>query len=157
MNELIFLMGKFPAVLPTDLRYARNHMWARALGPGQWQFGFTSYAIRLMQDVYFLDWQVSAGDQIAHLQEVGHIETSKAESDLFAPLAGVLREFNPALLQDPSAINVAGYGAGWLFSMETQDDSPLMDVQAYHEFLTAGWERTQQMIKGKINTTEDPE
>ena len=75
-----------------------------------------------MQDVYFLDWQVSAGDAVELLQQIGHIETSKAVSDLFAPLAGTLAAFNPALLNDPSAINVDSYGAGWLFEMDGAGD-----------------------------------
>jgi glycine cleavage system H protein len=153
-DDLTFLMGKFPAVLPGELRYARNHMWARPTAEGRWRFGFTSYAIRLMQDVYFLDWQVSAGDRVAQLQEIGHIETSKAESDLFAPLAGILAEFNAALLKDPSAINVEGYGAGWLFEMQDSDPAPLLDAAGYHCFLTEGWEKTQRLIKGKINTED---
>ncbi len=62
-DDLTFLMGKFPAVLPGGLRYARNHMWCRCEG-GRLRFGFTSYAVRLMQDVYFLDWQVNAGDRV---------------------------------------------------------------------------------------------
>ena len=151
-EDLTFLMGKFPAVLPGGLRYARNHMWARPGERGRWRFGFTSYAIRLMQDVYFLDWHVSPGDTLALLQEIGHIETSKAESDLFAPLAGTLAGLNGALLEDPSAINVEGYGAGWLFEMTDCDPAPLLDAAEYHRFLTEGWEKTQRLIKGKINT-----
>ena len=53
-EPLTFLMGKYPAVLPGDLRYARNHMWCRP-GDERHRFGFTSYAVRLMKDVYFLD------------------------------------------------------------------------------------------------------
>jgi glycine cleavage system H protein len=153
-DDRTFLMGKFPAVLPGALRYARNHMWARSLKEGRWRFGFTSYAIRLMQDVYFLDWQVSAGDAVTLLQEIGHIETSKAESDLFAPLGGTITAFNADLLQDPSAINVDGYGAGWLFEMSGCEPSGLMDVAGYHDFLMQGWEKTQRLIKGKINTED---
>src|SRR4051812_14705510 len=85
-DDLTFLMGKFPAVLPSDRRYARNHMWCKE-GDGRLRIGFTSYAVRLMQDVYFLDWHVSAGDAVSLRQEIGHIETSKAVADLFAPLA----------------------------------------------------------------------
>jgi glycine cleavage system H protein len=151
-ETMTFHMGKFPAVLPGELRYARNHMWAREMEPGRWRFGFTSYAIRLMQDVYFLDWQISAGDAVTLLQEIGHIETSKAESDLFAPLTGTMAVFNAELLADPSAINVDGYGAGWLFEIVTADASPLMDVGEYHQFLADNWEKTQRVIKGKINT-----
>jgi glycine cleavage system H protein len=152
---LTFHMGKYPAVLPDDRRYARNHMWAQQQADGRWRFGFTSYAIRLMQDVYFLDWSISAGDAVALLQEIGHIETSKAESDLFAPLVGTLISFNEGLLSDPSAINVDGYGAGWLFDLGTDDASPLMDASAYHQYLADNWEKTQRLIKGKINTEED--
>jgi glycine cleavage system H protein len=148
---MTFHMGKFPAALPGELRYARNHMWAREQGPGVWRFGFTSYAIRLMQDVYFLDWSIDVGDAVKLSQEIGHIETSKAESDLFSPLTGVLERFNEELLKDPSAINVEGYGAGWLFEIASEDGSPLMDVGQYHQFLADNWEKTQRLIKGKIN------
>jgi glycine cleavage system H protein len=152
-ESMTFLMGKYPAVLPGELRYARNHMFAREEG-GILRFGFTSYAIRLMKDVYFLDWCVSAGDTVDLLQQIGHIETSKAVSDLFAPVAGTIRTFNGELLNDPSGINVDGYGAGWLFEMEGAN-GPLLSVVEYHEYLTANWDKTQRLIKGKINTESE--
>src|SRR5262245_43278806 len=109
-DDLTFLMGKFPAPIPGDLRYAvRNHMWCRPGSDGRQRFGFTSYAVRLMQDVYFLDWQVGAGDVLQELQQIGHIETSKAVSDLFAPIAGTVAGFNPELLNDPTPINLDNY------------------------------------------------
>jgi glycine cleavage system H protein len=148
-GEMTFMMGKFPAVLPGDLRYAvRNHMWGRETEGGV-RFGFTSYAIRLMQDVYFLDWQVSPGDALAQLQQIGHIETSKAVADLFAPLVGKIIAFNPDLLNDPTPINLDSYGAGWLFAMEG-DSSGMLNVAQYHEYLEANWEKTQRMIKGHM-------
>ena len=150
--ELTFFMGKFAAVLPGDRRYVRTHLWAQE-HDGRVRFGFTSYAVRLMQDVYFLDWCVSPGDRVAHLQQVGHIETSKAVSDLFSPASGVLAAFNAALLDDPSGINVDTYGAGWLFEMECGPET-LIDVAAYHQHLADNWEKTQRLIKGKINTED---
>jgi glycine cleavage system H protein len=151
-DDRTFMMGKFPAVLPGALRYARNHMWARRDGSA-WRFGFTSYAIRLMQDVYFLDWQVSAGDVVELMQQVGHIETSKAVSDLFAPLTGTVTAFNAALLDDPSGINVDGHGTGWLFEMDAAGET-LMDVDGYYKHLDENWEKTQRVIKGKINADD---
>jgi glycine cleavage system H protein len=151
-EDRTFLMGKFPALLPGHLLYARNHMWCRAEGRCC-RFGFTSYAVRLMQDVYFLEWHLSAGDVVEFLQQIGHIETSKAVSDLFAPLAGAVLEFNGELLKDPSGINVDGYGGGWLFELDA-DPTTLMDVEQYHQFLEANWEKTQRHIKGKINTED---
>jgi glycine cleavage system H protein len=147
-DDLTFMMGKFAAVLPADRMYARNHMWCKSMGGGH-RFGFTTYAVRLMQDVYFLDWEVNAGDTIAHKQKIGHIETSKAMSDLFAPIAGTLVRFNDELLNDPSAINVDMYGNGWLFEMEGSDEET-MQVQEYYNFLEAGWEKTQNMLKGHM-------
>jgi glycine cleavage system H protein len=145
-------MGKFPARLPGDRGYARNHVWGRSEA-GRLRFGFTSYAIRLMQDVYFLDWQINAGDRVDFLQQIGHIETSKAVSDLFAPLEGTLRAFNPLVLEDPSAINVDGYGTGWLYEMDA-DANRLMTVDEYYQFLADNWEKTQRLIKGKINAED---
>jgi glycine cleavage system H protein len=148
-TDLTFLMGKYAAVLPGGLRYARNHMWCRE-ADGRLRFGFTAYAVRLMQDVYFLDWQVSPGMVLADRQQIGHIETSKAVSDLFAPLAGTLVAFNEELLDDPTPINTDGYGAGWLFDM-AGDAGTLLSVQEYHDFLAANWEKTQRLLKGQVN------
>jgi glycine cleavage system H protein len=146
--DLTFMMGNYPAVLPGGLRYCRNHMWCAPIGP-RLRFGFTAYAVRLMQDVYFLDWSVGAGDALRHKQEIGHIETSKAESDLFAPLVGTLAEFNKELLKDPTPINVDTYGAGWLFEMEA-DINNTMSAQEYYQFLDENWEKTQRMLKGHM-------
>jgi glycine cleavage system H protein len=148
-DAMTFLMGKYPAVLPGELRYApRNHMWCRE-ADGRWRFGFTSYAVRLMQDVYFLDWVVSAGDAVKHLQQIGHIETSKAVADLFAPISGTVVGFNQELLNDPSPINVDNYGDGWLFDMDG-DASITLSVAEYYQFLEANWEKTQRLLKGHM-------
>jgi glycine cleavage system H protein len=142
-------MGKFPAKLPGGLHYATNHMW-RQEADGKERFGFTAYAVRLMQDVYFLEWVINPGDSIAYLQQIGHIETSKAVSDLFAPLTGRLVNFNKELLKDPTPINLDNYRSGWLFEMEG-DATSLLTADQYHDFLEKNWEKTQRLIKGKIN------
>jgi glycine cleavage system H protein len=147
-TPLTFMMGKFAANLPADRDYCRNHMWCQSSG-GVCRFGFTTYAVRLMQDVYFLDWEVSAGAPLEVKQKIGHIETSKAMSDLFAPLAGTLSQFNAEVLNDPTAINVDNYGAGWLFEM-TGASADVISVQEYYDFLEANWEKTQNMLKGHM-------
>ena len=83
-DELVFMMGEFEARFPADRQYAKNHMWARAT-PGGWRVGFTAYAVRLLQDVYFLDWSVDAPTQLTAGQEIGMIESKKAESSLYCP------------------------------------------------------------------------
>jgi glycine cleavage system H protein len=146
---LIFLMGKFAAEFPTDRKYAKNHMWGERRGDLV-RFGFTAYAVRLLQDVYFLDWAVDAGVELAAKQEIGSIESKKAESSLYSPVAGRLVRFNEELLADPSAINLDKYGAGWLFEIETTSET-LLAPPDYIEHLTAVWEITQRTIKGQMN------
>ena len=124
-------------------------MWAQDRG-GVFRFGFTAYAVRLLQDVYFLDWIVDAGVVLALKQEIGQIESKKAESSLYAPAAGTLVCFNEELLSDPSAINVDKYGGGWLFEMQTAGEG-LLSPGEYLEHLTAVWEVTQRTIKGQMN------
>jgi glycine cleavage system H protein len=149
MSELVFMMGEFEARFPTDRLYCANHMWALDVGQA-FRFGFTAYAVRLLQDVYFLEWTVDDDMQLSHRQEIGNIESKKAESDLYAPAGGRLVRFNEALLDDPSAINVDKYGQGWLFELQAETDS-LMSAQQYIEHLDSVWEITQRTIKGQLN------
>lgn len=151
-------MGQYQAHLPGDRRYCRNHMWAQATAGG-WRVGFTAYAIRLMQDVYFLEWSVDPGTPLPCKARIGYIETSKAQSELYAPFAGVITTFNDALMHDPSLINLDGYGQGWLFEMTTspmsQPPEDSMSVHEYQVFLTDAWTTAQRLIKGQINALSD--
>lgn len=147
-DPLVFLMGKYEARIPTERRYSTNHLWLQEDG-GAYRVGFTAYSVRLLQDVYFLDWTVDAGAEVRVKQEIGQIESSKALSSLYAPADGRILEFNPALLDDPSAINTDGYGAGWLFRFAT--DAPLLSPPDYVALLEQGWDETQRMLKGQMN------
>ena len=147
--NLVFKMGEHEATFPVDRKYAANHMWALGTA-GSWRFGFSAYAVRLLQDVYFLDWEVAPGMQIEQGKHIGDIESSKAESTLHAPLTGTITSINAQLLQDPSAINVDKYGDGWLFEMDARGDA-LLEPTAYLEHLEDVWEVTQKTIKGQFN------
>lgn len=152
-GELIFMMGKFEARFPTDRLYAKNHMWAqpRVLdGAEGYDLGFSAYAVRLLQDVYFLEWSVDAGQPLREKQAIGNIESSKAESELYAPLTGRLTGFNDDLLRDPSPINVDTYGGGRLFHM-TGDGGGLLTPEQYLEHLAAAWKIAERTIKGQMN------
>jgi len=151
-DNLIFMMGEFEASFPTDRHYCANHMWAMPGDGNIVRFGFTAYSVRLLQDVYFLDWLFDAPQAIDDGAEIGAVESKKAESSLFSPLAGTLSEFNADLLEDPSAINIDKYGKGWLFDIEATDRSPLLTPAAYVELLEDVWDKTQKTIKGQLNS-----
>ena len=153
-DALTFLMGKHPAPLPGDRLYCRNHMWCQSVGDNTHRFGFTAYAVRLMQDVYFLEWSVDPGTTVTLKQPIGFLESSKAQSELYAPFAGTITAFNTAVLNDPSAVNVDGYGDGWLFEM-TGPAGETMSAAEYHAFLSDAWVTAQRVIKGQINTVDD--
>lgn len=149
-ETLTFMMGEFEADFPDDRLYAKNHMWARPVENSTIQFGFTAYAVRLLQDVYFLDWLIEAPANLESGQEFGSIESKKAESALYAPIAGQLTRFNECLMDDPSTINVDKYERGWLFEMAGKQVD-LLSPADYIVLLDDVWDKTQRAIKGQLN------
>jgi len=147
-DERVFMMGNFRAVFPTDRRYAANHMWAQPVG-GVVRFGLSAYAVRLLQEVFFLEWTVAAGAVVREKDEIGAIESAKANAALFAPMAGAITRFNDAVMADPSLINKSGYDEGWLFEM-TGEAGGTMDAPAYVASLEASWARAQALLKGQM-------
>lgn len=150
-----FMMGEFKAVFPSGLNYTTNHMWATPVATSgnavvAWRFGLTSYAVRLLQDVYFLDWIVNAGSDIKRRQQLGSIESKKAESDLYSPTAGQLVSYNQQALSDPSVINVDIYNEGWLMEITPTSEVDLISVDAYLKHLEQAWVVAQRTIKGQV-------
>jgi glycine cleavage system H protein len=124
-------------------------MWFRAEGDA-YRVGFTAFAVRLLQDVYFLDWTVEPGAAVTAKQEIGEVESSKAVSTLHAPYDGTLLRFNRDLMKDPTAINVDNYGAGWLFDFDPKDGR-LLTAEDYMRRLEGAWNETQSHIKGQMH------
>lgn len=147
-DEIVFMMGKYAARIPRDRCYAENHLWLKR-ADDLWQVGLTAYSVRLLQDVYFLEWHVEPGTRVQARSEIGEIESSKALSSLYAPCEGVIVEFNQNLLDDPTAINTDTYGAGWLYTLRTEQ-AP-MSAEAYRDVLEQKWPEAQRLIKGQIN------
>ena len=152
-EEFTFGMGEFSASFPRDRSYVTNHMWAKSIENGGWRFGLTAYAVRLLQDVYFLDWLVSVGQSLGHRQMLGSIESKKAESDLYSPIAGTLSAINDEALSDPSIINAAPYGDGWMIEIVANEgaDTKLLSPDGYAEHLIQAWDVAQRTIKGQAN------
>ncbi len=149
MSEpLIFMMGNYEARIPTDRWYSDNHLWLQTAAGG-FRVGFTAYSVRMLQDVYFLDWSIDPYTPIRKKQEIGQIESSKAVSSLFAPAEGKILDFNPVVLHDPSSINTDGYGTGWLYNFDTS--AKLLTAEEYVKLLDTKWVETQRIIKGQMN------
>jgi glycine cleavage system H protein len=147
-DDLEFMMGKFAARVPGDRWYAANHLWFQPAGDA-YRVGFTAYSVRLLQDVYFLSWSIDPDSAVRTKQEIGEVESSKAVSSLYAPHDGHVGRFNEKPLNDPSVINTDNYEEGWLYEFSTA--AALLTPQQYVDLLAAGWEKTQQVIKGQMN------
>lgn len=148
--DLVFMMGNFEARFPTDRLYAKNHMWASLQSENSIRFGLSAYAVRLLQDVYFLDLLIEPGMPLKARQEIGSIESKKAESSLYSPIEGVVAGVNAQLQTDPTGINLDKYGQGWLFELESKADG-LLSPEDYLQHLDAAWEVAQRTIKGQVN------
>ncbi|MDA1017401.1 MAG: glycine cleavage system protein H [Planctomycetota bacterium] len=147
-ESLVFMMGKFEARFPVDRLYSENHLWLQR-DDDVYRVGFTSYSVRLLQDVYFLDWTIDPNTLVKPKQQIGEIESSKALSTLYGPSGGEVLDFNADLLDDPSGINTDNYGTGWLYRFRS--DGEFMSPEDYIQHLDDGWEKTQNMIKGQMN------
>ena len=128
------------ATYPAELRYTREHEWAKVEGKRA-RVGITHYAQDQLGDVVFVELP-KVGTKVTQLQTFGVVESVKAVSDLFAPLSGVVAEVNQELTQQPERVNRDPYGAGWLIVIELSNPAEadkLMSAQQYEEFLkTAG-------------------
>jgi glycine cleavage system H protein len=128
------------ATYPADLRYTREHEWARLEGQRA-RVGITHYAQDQLGDVVFVELP-KVGAKVTQMQSFGVVESVKAVSDLFAPLSGVVAEVNEELTREPERVNRDPYGTGWLVVIElanAAEAEKLMTAPQYEEFLkTAG-------------------
>lgn len=121
---------------PTDLRYTREHEWARVEGKRA-RVGITQFAQDQLGDVVFVELP-KVGTRVRHMQAFGVVESVKAVSDLFAPLSGEVVEVNQSLTERPEQANQDPYGAGWLIVIEMSDPKELdalMNAADYEAYL----------------------
>jgi glycine cleavage system H protein len=117
---------------PTDLRFATSHEWVRLEGDLA-TVGISDHAQAELTDVVFVELPelgktVDAGDPTAVVESV------KAASDIYAPLAGEIVEVNPDVENDPSLVNTDPYGKGWIFKLRVKNSAEsgdLLDAAAY--------------------------
>lgn len=120
---------------PEDLRYSEEHEWARVLSTEDAivEVGISYHAQDALGDVVFVELP-AAGDTIGQFDKFGEIESVKAVSDLFSPVAGEILEVNAALESSPEVVNSDPYGDGWLLRVKVDDLDQLgnlMDSATY--------------------------
>ncbi|MBT8037637.1 MAG: glycine cleavage system protein GcvH [Verrucomicrobiae bacterium] len=121
---------------PANLRYTPDHEWVLLEGDVA-KVGITDHAQEELTDVVFVELPED-GRQCDAEDPVAVVESVKAASDIYAPLAGEVVAGNADLEADPSLINTDPYGAGWIFQIRLNDPSAvegLMDAEAYSALL----------------------
>lgn len=123
--------------IPSDLRYTKSHEWVRVEADGSLTVGITDHAQDALGDLVFVE-PPEAGRSVAAEEACAVVESVKAASDVYAPLAGEVLEGNPELADAPELLNEDPYGKGWLFKLQPSDAAAvdgLMDAAAYQATL----------------------
>ncbi|MCP3142446.1 glycine cleavage system protein GcvH [Pyxidicoccus xibeiensis] len=122
--------------IPGDLKYTREHEWARVQGKVV-VVGVTAHAQESLGDVVYVELP-KVGATLTEGKQFGVIESTKAVSELYSPLTGTVVKVNDALADNPSTVNTDPYGAGWIVEVELSDPKQvdaLMDAAAYADLL----------------------
>jgi glycine cleavage system H protein len=120
---------------PEELRYTKEHEWAR-LEDRVVRVGITDFAQDALGDVVYVDVP-EVGTEVKAGEPFGEVESTKSVSDVYAPVTGTVTERNDALTDQPELVNNDPYGQGWMIAVEVADPAALdalMDASAYHAF-----------------------
>ena len=121
---------------PDDRFYSKSHEWIRVEGDTA-TIGITDHAQKELGDVVFVELP-DLGEIFDEGQEFGTIESVKAVSELFLPVAGEIVEVNKTLIDEPNAVNEDPHGDGWLVQVKVTSDGTLdglMNAAAYEKFV----------------------
>ncbi len=119
--------------IPAELKYVASHEWLRLEEDGTVTVGITEHAQELLGDIVFVELP-EVGANLAAEEQAGVVESVKAASDVYAPIAGEIVAVNDALVDAPETANSEPYGAGWFFRIKpaaVADLESLMSAEQY--------------------------
>jgi glycine cleavage system H protein len=126
--------------VPADRMYARSHEWARQQADGTVAVGISDHAQESLGDLVFVEVP-EVGRTMQQGEACAVVESVKAASDVYAPVAGTVVEVNTALAQAPELVNKDPYGEGWIMRLKpsaTLAASDLLNAEAYATLAEAG-------------------
>ena len=119
--------------VPEELRYTKSHEWIRLDDDGTITVGITDHAQEQMGDLVYVELP-DVGRTVEGREELAVVESVKAASDVYSPLAGEVAEANDGLIDAPELVNSDPYGQGWLFKMTPNDAADLDDLMDADEY-----------------------
>ena len=120
--------------LPGDLRYTNEHEWLRQEEDGTVTIGITDHAQSALGDLVYVELP-EIGQSVDIGGEMAVVESVKAASDVYAPIAGEVVAVNEDLSDDPEKINADPYGDGWIVRMQPSGEGETMSPDEYQAFL----------------------
>jgi glycine cleavage system H protein len=126
-------------MVPTDLRYTKDHEWVRLEGDTA-TIGVTDFAAHELGDVVFVDLP-EPGRGIEQFGTFGVVESVKSVSDLYAPVSGEVTDVNAALTGQPELVNSDPFGAGWMIRVRVSNAAQvdgLLEPEAYERLIAEG-------------------
>ena len=122
--------------LPGDLLFTKDHEWLRRESDGSVSIGITGHAASALGDLVYVELP-EVGQDVDEGGDMAVVESVKAASDVYAPVAGNIAAVNDDLADDPEKINADPYGDGWIVrvNVEAFDESALMTPDAYQQLL----------------------
>ena len=121
---------------PADLKYTASHEWVRNHGDGTVTVGITFHAQDALGELVYVELP-DAGRQVSAGEACVVVESTKAASDVYAPLAGEIIAVNPVLADAPQTVNEVPFTDGWLFTLRLADAAQLADLLSADAY-TAG-------------------
>jgi len=115
--------------IPADLKYAQTHEWVRTLPDGVVEIGITDHAQQALGDLVFVE-APEPGRRVGAHEPFAVVESVKAASDIYSPVAGEVVAANAELASAPERINQEPYGAGWIARIRPDDPASLADLLA---------------------------
>ncbi|OWY63125.1 glycine cleavage system protein H [cyanobacterium TDX16] len=123
--------------VPEELRYSKDHEWAKVEDGGKVRIGITDYAQDALGDVVYVDVP-AVGTTVKANDTFSEVESTKSVSDIYAPVDGTVVEANADLADAPERINEDPYGEGWIAVIEPSDAAQvdaLLDAAAYQALI----------------------
>lgn len=124
---------------PKELKYTKSHEWVKVESDGTLTVGITDHAQELMGDMVYVELP-EVGRKFDAGKECAVVESVKAASDVYAPVAGEVSAVNSAVADTPETVNKDPYGAGWIFKLKPTskaDADKLLDVTAYEALVAS--------------------
>ena len=122
--------------IESGLMYSKNDEWVRVEGDTA-VIGITDYAQSQLSDIVFAEVSIEEGETVEAGDCIGTVESVKAASDIYSPVAGTVAEINPSIADEPEVINKDAFGDAWFIKVTLDgpiDNNELMDAAAYEKY-----------------------